>query len=302
VVPLILIALGLGAALTIYELSPKTRVRVDDYVRAIAAAHASHRAAEVHLSNAGAATATAARHAQRADEAARQAVQPVPPFVPQPVPAATLAPAPMPTPTPVLVPPTPAPIPEFVPAAPPSVPPAPTPALDLADAQAGAAQSAADAAVEHVAAATEANQAAAKSTADAAKNAQTQDQRQAVAESAARVDATRSRIAEELRTLGIGQCGVRTYTRVTAGVKATLLAKLRAEGMGIAGNNPWNIDTRKYGVKLRAVWDPEAQIVKLIVTTGRGNEAIPIIHPRVTCEDIWDEIDPIMRGVGATRV
>jgi len=50
--------------------------------------------------------------------------------------------------------------------------------------------------------------------------------------------------------------------------------------------------TRQYDVKLRAVWDPNAQVVKLIVTSGKGGYL-----GLVTCEEIWKKIDPIMRSV-----
>jgi len=147
-----------------------------------------------------------------------------------------------------------------------------------------------------VVAAIETNQVAAQDTADAAKNAQTVAEKQAVADSAAKVLAREGKIAEALKTLGEGQCGVRTYKRVTERVKNALLAKLRAEGMGVTGDNPWDIDTHEYGVKLRAVWDPASAEVKLIVRTGKGTTVIPWVRS-VTCPDIWKKIDPIMKEV-----
>ena len=257
-----MIALGL-VALTVYELSPKTRSRVDDYARAIRSARAAHRAADAHLDNARAATGTAARLAQQGRPAASSSASP-----------ATLRPASGPGATP-------SPVPTSLPEA------------DPVDAPA---QAAVDDAVEQVADATEANQAAAQSTAEAAAAAQTPSERQAVVESAAKVDKNARQIAEALRTLGLGQCGARTYRRITAQVKDALLVKLRAEGMTVSGNNPWNIDTQQYGVRLRAVWDPRAALVKLIVTTGKGTQVIPFVK-EVTCQDIWDKIDPIMKEV-----
>ena len=348
-IPLILLALGLGAALTVYEFSPRTRSRVDAYARAIRSAHAAHRTADAHLGNANAAALTAVRHTRQA-AVARQAAPrpaptppfvqptPTPPFV-QPTPTPPFVqptPTPpfvQPTPTPPFVQPTPTPpfvqptpTPPFVQPTPPSTPApalmpepvpepvptplppspyaplpspyAPLPARDVADAQANAAQVAADAAVEHAAAAIEANQAAAQNTAEAAKNAQDEAQRQAAAQSAAKVLEREKKIAAALASLGVGQCGVRSYPRVGGGaivterVKNALLAKLRTEGMGVTGDNPWNIDTREYGVKLRAVWDPKAGVVKLIVTSGKGGYL-----GLVTCEEIWKKIDPIMKEV-----
>jgi hypothetical protein len=103
-------------------------------------------------------------------------------------------------------------------------------------------------------------------------------------------------IADALAKLGVGQCGVKPYPRVSQQTTEVLLRKLHAEGMGVTGNNPWNIDTHKYGVRLRAVWNPKTSMLKLIVTTGKGTEVIPFIKS-VTCDDIWNEIDPIMKGV-----
>ena len=304
-IPLILLALGLGAALTAYELSPRTRSRVDAYARAIRSANVAHRAADAHLGNANAVAVTAARHAQQAN-AARQAAswpaptpppvqwapQWVPQWAPTPTPVQPLPPPPAPMPEPTPTAPMPAPMPEPLP--PP--PYAPAPAQDVADAQANAAQVAADEAVEHAAAAIEANQEAAKNTAEAAKIAQTAAEKQAAADSAAKVLERESKIAAALKSLGFGQCGVRKYEHITERAKNALLVKLRAEGMGVTGDNPWNIDTHEYGVRLRAVWDFRVSEVKLIVTAGKGTEVIPWVK-KVECQDIWNKIDPIMKEV-----
>ena len=186
--------------------------------------------------------------------------------------------------------PAPAPLPP-----PPSAPQS-VPAQVVADAQERASQAAADAAVEHAASSIEANQEAANNTAEAAKIAQTAAEKQAAADSAAKVLERESKIAAALKSLGVGQCGVRTYKRITERAKNALLAKLRAEGMGVTGDNPWNIDTHEYGVRLRAVWDYRVSEVKLIVTTGKGTEVIPWVK-KVECLDIWNKIDPIMKEV-----
>ena len=194
-------------------------------------------------------------------------------------------------------PPAPPPEPAFEPLpSPPYVPPLP-PAQDAAaaDAQANAAQAAIETAqaaidtvVDHAAQALAANQEAAQNTADAAQSAQTEADRQASLQSATQVLEREQKIAAALAGLGVGQCGVRSYARVTERAKNTLLAKLDAEGMTVTGVNPWNIDTKTYGVKLRAVWDPNAQVLKLIVTTGKNFI--------VTCDAIWERIDPKIKG------
>ena len=298
-IPLILLALGLGAALTVYEFSPRTRSRVDAYARAIRSANAAHQTADAHLGNANAVAVTAARHAQQAN-AARQARQPPAPppvqwapapvpWVPMPMPEQPTPAPPAPMPTAPMPEPAPAPLPPppYVPA-----PPPPVPAQDVADAQANAAQAAADAAVDHATAAIEENQTAAKNTAEAAMSAQAEAQRQEVAQSAAKVLEREKKIAAALASFGIGQCGVRSYPRVTERAKNALLTKLHAEGMSVTGDNPWNIATHEYDVKLRAMWDPKAQVLKLIVTAGKGG-----YFGLVTCDEIWKKIEPILKGV-----
>lgn len=281
-IPLIVLAIGLGAALTVYELSPRTRAHVDSYFRSIQAANASHQAADTHLANA---TAIAQQQTPQTQWVSTGPVQWVPTgpsqwiAVPvQPTPLAPSQPPVQPTPVqpPLAQPPPMQPVPvQPLPMQPVPVQPPPK-----------------DVAVDHAVEAIEANQNAAKNTADAAKNAQTEAQRHEAAESAMKVLEREKKIAAALASLGVGQCNVRTYPRVTERVKDTLLAKLRAEGMVVVGDNPWNIDTHQYDVKLRAVWDPKAQVVKLIVTAGKGG-----YFGTVTCAEIWKKIDPIMKGV-----
>jgi pyruvate/2-oxoglutarate dehydrogenase complex dihydrolipoamide acyltransferase (E2) component len=164
----------------------------------------------------------------------------------------------------------------------------PTPAQDLADAHANAAQVATDVGVDRAVAATEANQEAARKTAEAAQKAKTESERAAAAQSAAKVLAREKQIAAALASLGVGECGIRSYARVTARVKDQLLAKLHGEGMTVTGDNPWNIDTHQAEVKLRAVWDSKAQVLKLIVASSS------VLAP---CSVIWDRIEPKLREV-----
>lgn len=291
--PLIVIALGLGVALTAYEFSPRVHARVDAFARAIREAHAAHATADVHLANADSAVGTAETHAQAADVARQAPPQPAPPLPPMPPPPPSAPSAP--------TGPAPAPRVPTVPTPPPGPPgPLPPPVQTVAEAHDNAAQVATDAGVDHVAEAQAENQKAAEQTAEAAKNAKTEADRRAAVESARKVVEREQKIAQALASLGVGQCGVRTYTGVTSQVAMKLLSKLKSEGMGVVGDNPWNIDTHQYNVRLRAVWDPNTAVVKLIVTTGKGTEVIPFVKD-VTCQDIWDKIDPIMQAAGARR-
>lgn len=209
--PLIFLALGVGAFA--YGFSAHARARIDDYVRALGAAHEAHRAADAHLAN-----------------------------------------------------------------MPPSTPASPAAAPVVVDARS----------VDQALAATLANQRAAQRTADAGRLAQTGAERGAVADSAVRVLERGKKIEGALANLGVGQCGVRSYSRVTLQVRDAILGKLHAEGMTVTGNDPWDIDTQLAGVKLHAVWDPVTQALKLIVT------ASSFLAP---CTMIWERIDRVLRGI-----
>ena len=91
--------------------------------------------------------------------------------------------------------------------------------------------------------------------------------------------------------LGTGVCGVREYGNVTAPVRDAILAKLREENMTVTGNNPWSVDTTKEGVKLRAAWDPQSQILRVIVSDWGPLAKI------VGCERVWSEINPVLTNV-----
>lgn len=272
-IPLVILALVLSAAALTYETSPKFRSVVDVYTRAIRGANTAHRAAQTHLSAAKTTRdpVSAVDHAQAAaaanQEAAQNTASAAQNAQTEPERAAVSESA------------------VEVAARQPEI------TDTLADAHLGVAEVAADpsTAVEHVAEAAEANRVTAQKTAEAAEAAQTEEQHAEVAEKAAKVAERQDKIAAALAKLGVGQCGVRSYARVTAKVKDMLLAKLNSEGMAVTGNNPWDIDTQMYGVKLRAVWDPKGQVLKLIVTTGKG-----IL---VTCARIWERIDPKVKGI-----
>jgi hypothetical protein len=267
VIPLVLLALGLGAALTAYETSSRARAHADDYARAIRGAHAAHRASDAHLSDATIATVVASQHSQAAEalQHAAQGGSTLPVQLPAPMPPVPMA----------LM--------------------QPTPAQGLADSHTEASQVAIDVGVDRAVAALAANLAAAQNTAVAAQSAKTPIERSTVAQSAERVIEREKLIAVALSSLGVGQCGIHSYARVTMRVKDLLLAKLHGEGMTVTGDNPWNIETHQFDVRLRAIWDPKAQELKLIVTAGRGGYA-----GLVTCDEIWGRVDPIVKGVIGT--
>ena len=305
-IPLLFLAFALGAVALTYEISPEARSWIDEHARALRGALAAHLAADDHLAAARTAAdpSVAVAHAHAASTANRVAAQ-------ETVRAAGTAGTPG----------------QHAVAA--------QSAAAVADrekkiatalAQLGeqvhtwiddhtrvflgalAAHHAADAhleaagavpdptaAAQHLHEASTANRVAAQETARGAEAAQTEQQRAVAARSAAAVLEREQKIATALAQLGVGQCAVRSYAGVTPQIRDALLSRLHAEGMLVTGDDPWDIDTRSYDVKLRAVWDPRTQGLKLVVTSGAGGYL-----GLVTCSAIWAKIDPIVKEIVGT--
>lgn len=85
-----------------------------------------------------------------------------------------------------------------------------------------------------------------------------------------------------------GLCGRRNYDRVDQKKIDAIIKALRDGGATVTGNNPWNVDTRKHGVKLQGRWSPNT--LSLIVT-GK-NFYVP-------CGEIWKNIDELMGHIQA---
>lgn len=166
-----------------------------------------------------------------------------------------------------------------------------------AEAHLSAARAATDpvVAVQHAHAASTANRVAAQETAVAAMAARNDQQRGTAAQSADTVVVREEKITATLADIGVGQCDIRSYSHVTPQLRDTLLARLHSEGMAVTGGNPWDIDTNQFGVKLRAVWDPQTQVLKIIATAGKGGWG-----GLVTCSEIWAKVDPIMKEIVGT--
>ena len=141
---------------------------------------------------------------------------------------------------------------------------------------------------EFIQAAKIANQVAAAKTADAAQAARTPAEREAVRKSAEVVIKRSAAIEAALVNLGTGDCGVHSYQNVTVEERDRLLAGLARQGMDVTGTNPWNIDTGRHGVMLRAIWDPQTNTLHLIVSDS------DVFAP---CNAIWSEIDPAVKAV-----
>ena len=85
-----------------------------------------------------------------------------------------------------------------------------------------------------------------------------------------------------------GKCGVHTYPNITQQKMDLILAALKKDGASVSGNNPWSVDTHKFGVKLQGSWNTSTQVLSIIVTSKDFF---------VPCSQIWDSIDPLLKGI-----
>lgn len=85
-----------------------------------------------------------------------------------------------------------------------------------------------------------------------------------------------------------GMCGRRNYDRVDEKKLAAIIKALRDNRAVVTGNNPWNVDTQKHGVKLQARWSPNTLSV---IVTGK-NFYVP-------CGEVWKNIDELMGHIQA---
>ena len=132
------------------------------------------------------------------------------------------------------------------------------------------------------------NAASAAHMLQALTTAKTPEQKTTAVQGAAAVSGQQAKIAAALAKLGSGECDAHTYPGVTPAIKEAILAKLASAGMVITGDEPWDIDTNNHGVRLRAVWDPAAAVLTLIVV---HKDAF------VPCMLIWPEVDAAINGV-----
>jgi hypothetical protein len=82
-----------------------------------------------------------------------------------------------------------------------------------------------------------------------------------------------------------GKCGVRNYPNITQQKVDLMLAEMRRQGMTVTGSNPWDVDTKQHGVKLRGAWNGGTRTLSVIVTDKAWY---------VPCGKIWEKIDGLM--------
>lgn len=79
-----------------------------------------------------------------------------------------------------------------------------------------------------------------------------------------------------------------TYDNIGRTKVQTILKALTDSGSRISGDNPWSVDTRNHGVKLRGDWDETARILTITITASDW------YVPR---KAVWEKIDALMRNV-----
>lgn len=92
------------------------------------------------------------------------------------------------------------------------------------------------------------------------------------------------------KTMNDGKCGTHTYDGYDQQKSDAILAEMKKLGFTVTGDNPWDIDTHKFGVKLRAQWDKSTEVLSVIVTDK---------SVLASCSAVWDKIDPVL-GHAAT--
>jgi hypothetical protein len=274
-IPLFVIAIVLSAAALATERSPRTRPHRARAARALEDASVAHRASEAHLDAARAAAdpATAVEHAQAAAVANQVAANQVSAIAEaaatedQRAAAAQGAAAVVDRQDAI--------------------------AETLVDAHLGVADTAPDpmTAAEHVHEATKVNQATAREAAESAKAAADAAQRAEAAKSAAKVVEREKKIVAAWTKLGVGKCGVHTYDNVTPVQRDAIVAELRRTGMRVTGSNPWDVDTNKAGVKLRAAWNPQTRQLRVIIADWG------MLAELAGCDRVWSEIEPRLREI-----
>ena len=88
----------------------------------------------------------------------------------------------------------------------------------------------------------------------------------------------------------MSKCGTHYYGNITEEKIEKILNALKENGATVTGDNPWDVDTHKYGVKLRGTWDRNSSTLSVIVT--HKNFYVP-------CSKIWDTIDSLINHISA---
>ncbi len=87
-----------------------------------------------------------------------------------------------------------------------------------------------------------------------------------------------------------GKCGVHHYANISQAKIDKILQALKDNGSTVSGNNPWDVNTNKFGIKLQGSWNASSQVLSIIVTDKDFF---------VPCSKIWDTIDPLINHISS---
>ena len=80
--------------------------------------------------------------------------------------------------------------------------------------------------------------------------------------------------------------GTRDYDNIKRSQVDEIFDALIAHGSNVTGNNPWDIDTHKHGVRLKGEWNEATLVLSITVLDAAW------YVPR---EAVWDNIDSLIR-------
>jgi hypothetical protein len=80
--------------------------------------------------------------------------------------------------------------------------------------------------------------------------------------------------------------GTRSYDGINRSQVDEIFNALISRGSKVSGNNPWEIDTDKHGVRLRGIWNEATLVLSITVLDAAW------YVPR---EAVWEKIDSLMR-------
>jgi hypothetical protein len=83
-------------------------------------------------------------------------------------------------------------------------------------------------------------------------------------------------------------CGTRIFENITKSRIEAILRGLIDHGSVVTGINPWDVDTRNHGVRLRGDWIEEAS--ELTITITNADWYVP-------GKMIWENIESLIRLV-----
>ncbi len=86
----------------------------------------------------------------------------------------------------------------------------------------------------------------------------------------------------------MGECGTHHYGNMTRQKVDAIIMELQDHGATVTGDNPWDVDTNQYSVKLRREWSEPTSTLAVTVTSKDWY---------VPCQKVWERIDELMHHI-----